>query len=347
MGGDGINELNQIKYLSRFFDVYYNNQLIDLKRPNYNQFKTLIEPPNPGYDIYYVRNNPNIFKQVPQSKTKIYFASPFDEECFTNSDFIACPTESWRAMLKVPSRNWGILYPDYFATDNAIVLSQKLDPDLIYPMASTPNAFVSHGIPEKSFKICHFGSLRNSCFPSYFLRFYERIKSEIKEQISVIFLGASPSSLTIPNNSKNFHFIPNIEFREINSYINSSDMLLYNQRDYQSEYAGSNKIIEAIVCEKPILSCRSAARQDELGEAYPLFYDLSYKPPDDPHNSFDPNWIHEAEVDRCVGLIEQMVIDPSFYDSVVDYLKALEKERFYNTYQDDPYVERIISHTER
>ena len=199
VGGDGINELNQIKYLSRFFDIYYNNQLIDLTQPNCNQYKTVIEPPNEGYDIYYVRNNPSVFKQVPRSQTKVYFASPFDEECFAYSDFIACPTESWSSMLKVPNKNWGILYPDDFATDNAIVLSQKLDPDLIHPLPNTQNAFSTYGIPEKTFKICHFGSLRNSCFPSYFLRFYEQIRNEIKEQISVVFIGVSSSSLSIPS----------------------------------------------------------------------------------------------------------------------------------------------------
>ncbi len=342
-GGDGINELNLIKFLNKYFDVYYNNQRIDFTQANLGQNKTDIEAPGKDYDAYYVRNNPIIFKQIPEEKLKIYFASPYDEESFASSDLIACPTESWKTLLEKPNKNWGILYPDDYYTDKAVVLSQKLDPDSIYQKEVEENAFTRYGIDPDSFKICHFGSIRNSCFPSYFLRFYDALSEETKKQISVIFVGTTSASLNILDDIDNFFFIQNIDFTKVNDFINSSDLLLYNQRDFQSEYAGSNKVVEAIVCEKPILACRSHAREYELGRDYPLFYNLRYKPPDNPKNIFQDSWIDDDEVIRCAQLINKLVTSSSFYDEVIDYMRKIDKARFYNTFNEDRYIDEVIS----
>ena len=341
-GGDGINELNLIKFLNKYFDVYYNNQRIDFTQENLGQNKTDIEAPGKHYDAYYVRNNPTIFKQIPEDKLKIYFASPYDEESFARSDLIACPTESWKTMLEKPNENWGILYPDDYYTNKAIVFSQKLDPNSIYRKDVEENAFTKYGIDPDSFKICHFGSIRNSCFPSYFLRIYDALSEKVKKQISVIFVGTTSASLNILDDIDNFYFIQNIDFTKVNDFINSSDLLLYNQRDFQSEYAGSNKVVEAIVCEKPILACRSNAREQELGRDYPLFYNLRYKPPDDPKNTFQDSWIDDSEVIRCAQLIKMMATSSSFYEEVINYMKRIDKARFYNTFNEDGYIDEVI-----
>ena len=42
-GGDGVNELNNIKYLSNFYDIYYNNQKLDFTLNDMGQTKNIIE----------------------------------------------------------------------------------------------------------------------------------------------------------------------------------------------------------------------------------------------------------------------------------------------------------------
>lgn len=325
-GGDGVNEINNIKYLSNFYDIYYNNQKLNFALNELGQTNNNIELPNQDYDIYYVRNNKEIFLKTPKNKIKIYFASPYDKECFEYADYISCLTQNWKSMLLYPNNNWGNLYDKYYCTNKTLLLSQKIDPTLFYPIENI-NCF--ENINEEIFKICHFGSFRNSCYPSFILRFYMSLNSEEKKKVKIIFIG------NIPNNFKkenpDFVYIKNIPLEQVNKYINSSHLLLYNQRDYQSEYAGSNKIIEAIVCNKPILSVRSQARIDELGINYPLFYDLLIKPPDNPENIFEDNFICEKEVMRIKNVILKMVENKNYYNELINYMKNINKDQYLTT----------------
>ena len=128
-------------------------------------------------------------------------------------------------------------------------MSQKIDPKLFYPIENI-NYF--DNIHDDTFKICHFGSFRNSCYPSFILRLYDSLNNEEKTKIKIIFIGNIPDSFKKSN--PNFLYIKSIPLELVNNYINSCQLLLYNQRDYQSEYAGSNKIIEAIICKLMLIS---------------------------------------------------------------------------------------------
>jgi hypothetical protein len=101
--------MNQIKFLINYFDIYYDNQKLDLEKKNLGQYKNVIETPNNNYDVYYVRNNPKIFMKTPRKKLKLYFAAPYNKKCFDYCDYIVCLTENWKKMLKNPN-NIGDLY---------------------------------------------------------------------------------------------------------------------------------------------------------------------------------------------------------------------------------------------
>jgi hypothetical protein len=85
-----------------------------------------------NYDIYYVRNNKEIFLKLPKNKLKLWFASPYIESCYDYADKVVCLTENWKKMLLNVNKNWGILYPPNFTCLKTIVFSQKLDPNIIY-----------------------------------------------------------------------------------------------------------------------------------------------------------------------------------------------------------------------
>lgn len=342
-GGDCINELNNIKFLNNYFDIYYNNQLLDFTVKNLGQTKKILEVPLDNYDIYYVRNNKDIFLKLPKNKLKFWFASPYIESCYNYANKIVCLTENWKNMLLNVNNNWGILYPPNFTCLKTIVLSQKLDPDIIYYKKVEENIFkINHKINDNLFKICHFGSFRNSCYPSFFLKLYKTFEPLMKKNIKVIFIGKIDDNIKKNKDFCDFLFIDHIDFKNINDYINSSDLLLYNQRDYQSEYAGSNKIIEAIVCNKPILTCYSKARVDELGANYPLFYKLLYKPPDNPNNNYKDEWIDKNELENIKVKIDKMINNKDYYKSIVKYMENLDKKKFYNTYKNDYNIDIII-----
>lgn len=327
--GDSINEVNNIFYLSNFYDVYYNNQKIDLKIDNFGQYKSKIEKPDKIYDFYYIRNNPSIFLELPKDKIKIYFASPYNKDCFEYANYISCLTNNWKIMLKKPNKNWGILYTDEFYTNKTIVLSQKIDPLKFFPINNI-NIFHKYSISDNIFKICHFGSFRNSCYPSFIIKLYENLDEEFKKKIKIIFIGNIPDDFKKKYN--NFFYINNIPLTTVNTYINSCQLLLYNQRDYQSEYAGSNKIIEAIICNKPILCIKSKARIDELGIDYPLFYTLKYKPPDNPKNIYKDDFIDILEILRIKNILINIVNNKIEYNKIVNYIQNIDKNMYLTTY---------------
>lgn len=339
IGGDGINEINNIKYLSQFYDIYYNNQKLDFNLKNFGQTKDSIEIPDINYDIYYVRNNKNIFLKIPKNKIKIYFASPFDIECFEYADYIYCLTNNWKNMLLTPNKNWGILYPPNYSITKTIVLNQKIDPKLFYPIENI-NIFEKYNINNNIFKICHFGSFRNSCYPLFLLKLYKSLETNLKNKIKIIFIGKIPNEFKIKN--PDFKFIENIPLDNVNNYINSCQLLLYNQIDYQSEYAGSNKVIEAIICNKPILSVKSQARIDELGTNYPLFYNLLVKLPDNPKNIFKDEFIDDKEVLKIKKYLENMVNDINYYKKIVDYMKNIDKKKYLTTYNINQINKQIL-----
>ena len=112
--------------------------------------------------------------------------------------------------------------------------------------------------------------------------------------------------------------------------------MLYNQVDLQIEFAGSNKIIEAIICNKPILSGYSKAITYELGDNYPLFYNINYE-----LKRF--NKIINTEIDRINNILEKMINDPTYYNEFENYMKSIDKQKFLITYKNDDNVKFILN----
>ena len=60
--GDRINEVCLYMVMSKFADVYYNEQLFNPKKKNFGiTLNRKISIPKEKYDFYYVRFNPKLF----------------------------------------------------------------------------------------------------------------------------------------------------------------------------------------------------------------------------------------------------------------------------------------------
>ena len=96
--GDTINEFNNIKAMLEYFEVYYNGERCNASDDSFGRDDGLIPVPKTNvYDIIYVRNNRALFLQCPHPK--LWFASPYFEDCFQQADGIVCMTKSWRDRL--------------------------------------------------------------------------------------------------------------------------------------------------------------------------------------------------------------------------------------------------------
>jgi glycosyltransferase involved in cell wall biosynthesis len=94
-GGDKINELAFFDALSKFADVYYANRLWG--RGGLRGKIRSIQP-NQEYDFYYLRGNPDVFRNI--SGPKAWLARPYDEESFKTATAVVTLTESWKWLLQ-------------------------------------------------------------------------------------------------------------------------------------------------------------------------------------------------------------------------------------------------------
>ena len=98
MSGSQITELSIIKSLSHYYNVYYNNQLVDFSKVNYGLTKTKVEYPDKEYDYYWIRNNDKIFNKC--TGKRIVCAAPYNEENYKNADIVVYFTEWWKKIRK-------------------------------------------------------------------------------------------------------------------------------------------------------------------------------------------------------------------------------------------------------
>ncbi|HGF7518522.1 TPA: glycosyltransferase family 1 protein, partial [Vibrio cholerae] len=98
VSGDRINEMNVIKAMLDEYEVYYNGILVKKDDKAFGDKNKIINIPKEGeYDLVYIRNNKDVFLKSPSPK--LWFASPYDEDCFNQADGIVCMTKPWKNAL--------------------------------------------------------------------------------------------------------------------------------------------------------------------------------------------------------------------------------------------------------
>jgi glycosyltransferase involved in cell wall biosynthesis len=264
--GDCITEIGIMKALSENYDIYYNDVLFKPNEPGYGINESSINLPSRKYDLHIVRNNPTIFKKI--EGRKVYFASPYDKECFNQADKLYTFTNSWTSKISEGYNFPYNIYPDGFKTDDVITLTQVVDESFF----AEKSEYMIRKMRLKmggGFIIGHFGRIAKSCYPSSFLSILPEIRAEYKN-VNIVFGGNSSKIKDI--GSKNNIRVLNFAYDEMPIAIAACDLILYNYKDGQGHIAGSMKILEAMASGVPILCPKYDARIDELGYDYPLFH---------------------------------------------------------------------------
>ena len=269
--GDYITEIQLMKGLSNFAEVYYSGKRFD---PNIGNFGmkdyegTILDMARrQKYDAYYVRNNPKLFTKLKGKK--IYFFSPYDRRSFEGADAIASLTGSLTERLKNGIDTHG--YPKNYKCDKVYTFHQIVDP-MFKPLQNHPKTKKIRESIGGGFIMGHFGSLRKSCFPYSFSKILPNIKKEHPE-VNVVFSTKK---------SQNCHDLLNRHIKERSfAYadmpyaISACDLILYNFRGTDGHFVGSMKILEAMSCGVPVFAPRFDARVEELGEDYEMFHSFS------------------------------------------------------------------------
>lgn len=284
ISGDRINEMNVIRSLCKYFDVYYNGVLCDPSMSTFGRTdKQLSIPKKNEYNLVYVRNNKDVFLQSPSPK--LWFASPYDEECFDMADGIVCMTEPWKERLssytekdydyfvsmyprKMKAPKHCLLFPQVIKlfTDkkiNEIKMSRDIQP----PKRGFFSNLFTKSISEAKI-ISHFGPIRPSNYPHQLIHALA-VDPLIGSSVTAQCIGPG-KKLTLPKSIIKTSRVPQKE--AFNLLINS-DAIWYNQ-DASGNVAGSLKVLEAMAVGTPVLTPRYDARECELGIDYPFFWEL-------------------------------------------------------------------------
>jgi len=280
ISGDQITEISIMKCLSLYYNVYYNNQLIDFNKPNLGLTKEVVELPNKEYDYYWIRNNDNILLNC--KGIKIRCGAPYTEESYKKSDIIVCYSKSWEEKLNnynikyVESDN---LYPKskIIIPKKTITIYQTID-NRFYNRITESEKLYYRKILVKSncdFLIAHFGRISKTCYPKHLLPAFDKLcKKYPNKNIKLVFC-AGKNYFKIDINTKNPNIIINknmIEHANIHKYIQSCDLITSDYNSPTADWGGCMHILESMACGIPILCGNFDVRKEQLGENYPFFW---------------------------------------------------------------------------
>ncbi|ASO27843.1 hypothetical protein CG015_00200 [Vibrio anguillarum] len=281
MSGDRINEMNIIRSMLEEYEVYYNGVIVNPEDRAFGDKNRVIHTPKDGeYDLVYIRNNKQVFLDSPSPK--LWFASPYDEECFEQADGIVCMTKPWKtALQKYDSSKYEYFqatYPENMKAPEICILFPQVIDDSHFVKEKVESVVVPLSFKQKLVKIFrktqnekkiirHFGPIRPSNYPYQVISALSN--SSVSRKIQAECVGAG-KKISIPNQIVN---VPRIPQEKVSDMLHSASAIWYNQ-DASGNIAGSLKVLEAMAAGVPILLPRYDARVDELGEEYPFFWDL-------------------------------------------------------------------------
>jgi len=276
ISGSQITELSIIKSLSHHYNVYYNNQLVDFSKPNYGLTKSKVELPDKKYDYYWIRNNDNIFKNC--KGTKILCAAPYNGENYKNADIVVCYTETWKKKLEKTSKKYN--NSNDIIPKKVLVAFQSIS-KCFFNKIDFNKVDKYRNIFLKSKKNCdlligHFGRISPSCYPKYLLPAFDKLCIKYpNKNLKLIFCGNnSHQKKKIITNNKNVLTHNGIPHNKIYKYIQLCHLTTSDYDISSVNWGGCMHIIESIACGVPILCGNFDVRKEQLGEDYPLFWDI-------------------------------------------------------------------------
>lgn len=323
--GDFINEIGTIIALSKFADVYYSGNFFDKKKKNYGlkQYRQSIEKKmlSQNYDVYYIRNNPVLFKKIPKKKLKIYFCSPYDESAFGYADFIATTTKAWSEYL-MAGKYILKLNPD----------SRKFKSESFYQtIFDCYNTFGNEktkSIRDKiggDFVVGSFGRIAYSDNPRTVLsavNLLNKNNNSIKLAISI----SNKNKVFNNNNVAQFNFSHN----QMKFAYSSCNVVVASYCGPSWDFAGSLKTIESATCGTPVVLGRGEAREELFGKDYELFVDKE---------------IFRNNDEKSVNILYDKILSIKNDTNLLKDIscRLLEKAKFYSVSESSKRLESIIN----
>lgn len=195
-------------------------------------------------------------------------ASPYNERCYREADYIATFTESLAQSLRDGEVIRGV-NPDGRKWDKVIVVNQVLDTSF-NRYAKLINI---GGYPV----IGSFGRIADTTFPHLLFASIPKLKEEFPRLKILLGITNNKSSFDIPD----YKCIEMKTFphNEVAGAISSCDIISINQKGIEWDICGNLKTVEAAIMGVPVIIAESKARRENLGKNYPFFIPMEYFTP--------------------------------------------------------------------
>ncbi|MCC6000958.1 MAG: hypothetical protein JJU19_08860 [Pararhodobacter sp.] len=268
--GDMIGEARFLSSLSRFADVYYNGILFQPDRPGYGLYEQDIQVPQGGYDLYYVRNNHQVFLALPHPK--ITMAYPYDEAVYRAADAVVVTTEAWKRgltpyaatnMFSDCMRHW---YGAQIVQPRKVInIRQTLNEDFL-PEPSPRKVMEAHIRMGMRKTLSFLGRIDSNTFPVIALGSYLRLfKSDPDIRLAI---GGTVRIRLNPNVVQ----LPRLPHDDMPAFLQACRVTLTDE-GADARFLGSGKVLDSMARGVPVLAYRTDTRLEQLGEYYPLYYD--------------------------------------------------------------------------
>ncbi|MFW6130074.1 MAG: hypothetical protein ACOC56_02745 [Atribacterota bacterium] len=274
--GDFINEINMLKAIDRFANVYYSGTLFKSKCENYGLVKykkTIVKRMlNRKYDIYFIRANKKCLFSCPVGSNSLWVASPYDKRCFDTASCIVTYSEPWAKMLLSGQYNKDF-NPKGKKYKNVICLEQSID-DIFKPQQHSDKAKRIKQEVGGGPILGYFGRTVNHVFPYDLFKILPEL---IKIYPNIKILIGTKDAI-----SKKFINHPNVvvrkfSYQEMPYALSACDLVCVLATSCAFDFAGSRKSLEPAACGVPVILPYSNARKKIYPKEYPLIINSSKK----------------------------------------------------------------------
>jgi glycosyltransferase involved in cell wall biosynthesis len=347
IGGAGINEIMKINMLATIYDVYYNNILVNdciinqvyqeemfIKKfkqiykistseqvAQYikNKFnESLIFIPNDFYDLYIYRcdgtNESKMFFTKELNEPKIY-SHYYDEEIwkshiigfFNNASSIMAKCDLLKTIETDGTVNYG---KDMIVPQKTFIEYQSF----FDTMTVTPDIINSSPLKKQfkdSFIFGIIGTIYEYNFPNTHLKILDDIINKYPHKNILLVILSNTVISEIPN-------VPwikrlSVDLRDVNNYIAGMDVILHCWHHEHCRIAGSNKLLDAINCEVPIIAPRTEAIEEILGKHYIGLHDYKKN-----------NGFYDAYIERQIKKLMTSFLEVNERKKAITYFKSIK-----------------------
>ena len=259
-GGDMISELESLRWMSQGAEVYYNNTRFDPVRAIAGEEAAEVAGPVGDYDLAYIRANVDVLAQCKKAGIPTLYFGELNPEVFALADYIAVHTQG-------EARHFTRMAAQAGFSIKTFLMEQPGRADFS-PRQGEVETETRRRRWGGGFNLGFFGRIDAAAFPDTFMSIRDLVRFYIRD-VSIVFAGKLRWKYQLPGDV--YYEREYLTGNEM-PYALSACAASIGIEQPEAEWAGSNRTLDAIRCGVPIITRPYAARVEQLGEDYPLYF---------------------------------------------------------------------------